>query len=124
MSITNDETRPGFPPAHPAAVDVQRSPQGEGQYVSDDLVAIINSLPGQIALIDSAGIIRVVNDAWRSFADALPTSEFAPGTNYVDKNYREALLALERQGAVGTTPKERRAGTFGPNVRVTFPPKE
>jgi len=47
--------------------------------------------------------------------------EHHPGTNFIDKNYREALLALEAQGAVSTSPKERRAGTFGPNVRVTFP---
>jgi three-Cys-motif partner protein len=49
--------------------------------------------------------------------------EHHPGTNYVDKNYRQAMLALEAQNAISTQPKERRTGTFGSTVRVTFPKK-
>lgn len=49
--------------------------------------------------------------------------EHHPGTKYVDKNYREALLALEALGAINTSPKQRREATFGPKVRVTFPKK-
>jgi three-Cys-motif partner protein len=47
-----------------------------------------------------------------------------PGTNYVPKNYRDALLQLEAQGTIKTDPARRRSGTFGPNVRVTFPRRE
>lgn len=47
--------------------------------------------------------------------------EHHPGTNYIDKNYREVLLTLEVEGVISTSPKERRPGTFGPNVLVTFP---
>jgi three-Cys-motif partner protein len=48
-------------------------------------------------------------------------SEHHPGTNYIDKNYRQALLELETREEISTYPKLRRAGTFGPSVRVTFP---
>jgi three-Cys-motif partner protein len=47
--------------------------------------------------------------------------EHHPGTNYVDANYRHVLLSLEEGGFVVTEPRNRRQGTFGPNVRVTFP---
>lgn len=44
-----------------------------------------------------------------------------PGTNFVEGNYRQVLLALEESGVITTEPRNRRRGTFGPNVRVTFP---
>jgi three-Cys-motif partner protein len=40
---------------------------------------------------------------------------------YIPKNYRDALLNLEAAGQVLTDPASRKKGTFGPNVKVTFP---
>ena len=48
---------------------------------------------------------------------------------YVEKNYREALIKLEADGTIATDPpasaRPKRKGmvTFGPNTKVTFPPK-
>jgi hypothetical protein len=46
-----------------------------------------------------------------------------PGKNYRLKNYKQALLRLEEQKAVRTSPSadQRKADTFGDNVVVTFP---
>jgi len=46
-----------------------------------------------------------------------------PGKNYRLKNYKQALLRLEQQQAIKTSPSadQRKAGTFGDNVVVTFP---
>lgn len=46
-----------------------------------------------------------------------------PGKNYRLKNYKQALLRLEEQKAIITSPaaEQRKAGTFGDNVLVTFP---
>lgn len=42
-------------------------------------------------------------------------------TRFIKKNYKDALLALEADGKVTVDPAKRRAGTFGDDVRVTFP---
>jgi three-Cys-motif partner protein len=42
-------------------------------------------------------------------------------TRFIERNYKDALLALEADGKVAVDPPKRRAGTFGPKVRVTFP---
>lgn len=42
-------------------------------------------------------------------------------TRFIERNYKDALLALEAEGKVTVDPPKRRVGTFGPNVRVTFP---
>jgi three-Cys-motif partner protein len=44
---------------------------------------------------------------------------------YIRKNYRDALLKLEAEGKIttATTKKKRPAGTFGPDIHVTFPPR-
>lgn len=47
--------------------------------------AILNALPAHIALVDSAGTILIVNEAWRRFASAnvLQSSDFCIGQNYL-----------------------------------------
>jgi hypothetical protein len=47
--------------------------------------------------------------------------EHHPGTNYVEKNYRDVLLALEKSGEITVSPSKRRPGTFAPNVQASFP---
>ncbi|MEO6927924.1 MAG: PAS domain S-box protein, partial [Casimicrobiaceae bacterium] len=48
--------------------------------------AILNALPANIALVDGAGVIVSVNNAWRHFATAnlLQGPAFAIGVNYLD----------------------------------------
>jgi three-Cys-motif partner protein len=52
------------------------------------------------------------------------------GKRFVSRNYKDALLHLERQGKILTNPSAEsrppRKGipTFGDNVKVTFPPKD
>jgi hypothetical protein len=47
------------------------------------------------------------------------------GRPYIMKNYKAVLLKLEAKKAITAEPlsPKRRKGTFGDNVRVTFPPK-
>jgi three-Cys-motif partner protein len=49
--------------------------------------------------------------------------EHHPGTRYVDRNYRQVLLEMESRSEITTSPSKRRTGTFGPNVKITFPRK-
>lgn len=42
-------------------------------------------------------------------------------TPYIKRNYKDALLRLEAAGKIVTNPSQRRAGTFGDKVLVTFP---
>jgi three-Cys-motif partner protein len=46
-----------------------------------------------------------------------------PGKNYRMKNYKQALLRLEEQNSIVTSPsaEQRKRGTFGDNVVVKFP---
>ena len=46
------------------------------------------------------------------------------GRRYIEKNYKDVLKKLEQDGNIITDPPvgERRKGTFGPDVKVTFPP--
>ena len=52
--------------------------------------AILDSMPSQIAVLDSTGVILAVNAAWRNFAldnsatPGVPASHTAVGTNYLD----------------------------------------
>jgi hypothetical protein len=59
--------------------------------------------------------------AGRSLTFEMIVREHHPGTQYVDKNYREVLLGMEARGEITTSPAIRRVGTFGPDVRVSFP---
>ncbi|MBC8489124.1 MAG: three-Cys-motif partner protein TcmP [Bacteroidetes bacterium] len=45
------------------------------------------------------------------------------GKNYVRKNYKDVLIKLESNGKIVADPSavDRRKGTFGDNVKVTFP---
>ena len=47
------------------------------------------------------------------------------GTPYLSRNYKDSLIKLETDGEIQTNPPadERRKGTFGDGVKVTFPPK-
>ena len=51
----------------------------------DHQMAILNALPAHIALVDAAGVIISVNDAWRHFATAnvLQRPDFCVGQNYL-----------------------------------------
>ncbi len=52
--------------------------------------------------------------------------EHHPGTPYVERNYREVLRQMERDGAITTRASQpmRRTGTFGPAVKISFPPSK
>lgn len=55
---------------------------------------------------------------------------FSVGTRYIKKSYRECLIKLETDGKITVDPpaneRPKRDGevTFGPRVKITFPPKE
>ena len=42
-------------------------------------------------------------------------------TNYIKRNYKSALLELEKKGLIDATPKSRKKNTFADSVMVTFP---
>jgi three-Cys-motif partner protein len=44
-----------------------------------------------------------------------------PGTPYIGRNYKAALGNLEKANRVTTNKPDRKAGTFGDNILVTFP---
>jgi three-Cys-motif partner protein len=48
------------------------------------------------------------------------------GTNYIKKNYKQALMQLEQEGKVlmNPTSDRRKKNTLADNVKVTFPSKE
>jgi PAS domain-containing protein len=58
----------------------------ERELLAETQIAILNSLPAHIALVDSQGIIVSVNEAWRRFgaANALQGANFGVGQNYLD----------------------------------------
>ena len=43
------------------------------------------------------------------------------GRQYISRNYKDVLLSLETRGIIKTEPANRRKGTFGDKVKVTFP---
>lgn len=45
------------------------------------------------------------------------------GTPFIKKNYKDVLLKLETTGKISANPQNRRKGTFGDEVSVTFPPR-
>ena len=57
-------------------------------------------------------------------------NQFSVGTRYIEKSYRECLIKLEVDGKIQADPpaseRPKRKGnvTFGPSVKVTFPPRE
>jgi CheY-like chemotaxis protein len=66
-------------------------------------IAILDALPAHIALIDSAGVIITVNEAWRRFAGAnfLGASDFGVGQNYL--SVCESEIASSSEGASGVS---------------------
>ena len=67
--------------------------------------AILNALPAHIALLDPAGRVTSVNEAWRGFAspNALQGPEYGVGVNYpeVCEGARGELAAEAHQAAAG-----------------------
>lgn len=53
--------------------------------LAETQMGVLNALPAHIALLDSRGVIVVVNEAWRRFASAnvLQSSDFFVGQNYL-----------------------------------------
>jgi hypothetical protein len=51
-----------------------------------------------------------------------------PHRRFIQKNYKDALISLEKKGAITANPSKRPARngapTFGDNVMVTFPPRK
>lgn len=64
----------------------KRSANEESRQLAMKQAAILNALPAHIALVDSRGVIVVVNESWKQFAIAngLKSPEFALGANYLD----------------------------------------
>jgi len=73
-----------------------------GQAHATRQAAILNALPAHMALLDSAGTIVSVNEAWRQFgyANALNTPGFAVGVNYLDVCDRAMADGLGKAGDV------------------------
>ncbi len=63
--------------------------------LATERAAILDALPAQLAILDEAGTIVAVNEAWRAFARAqnYPDQTAAVGVNYLD-----ICLAAERDG--------------------------
>lgn len=53
--------------------------------LAETQIGILNALPAHLALLDSNGVILVVNEAWRRFASAnvLQSTDFFVGQNYL-----------------------------------------
>jgi PAS domain S-box-containing protein len=65
---------------------LRRAQQGLRRSDAEKQAAILNALPAHVALLDGAGTIVSVNDAWRRFAHAEgePDEEGAVGLHYLD----------------------------------------
>lgn len=70
---------------HARTADLQRSTELQLKEAARQM-AILNSLPAHIALLDREGFIISVNDEWRQFADAnlLGNADHGVGMNYLD----------------------------------------
>jgi hypothetical protein len=90
---------------------------------SDDLKAFRHEASnrlGQGRILTTRGLSRTMTlaEVWRAHAH---------GTNFVERNYREALLHLEAQGKISVEPPLAARGTrtgqpvWGSNTRATFP---
>lgn len=55
------------------------------RHFAEQQIAILNALPAQIALLDHAGVILSVNDAWLRFGhlNGLGEPKFSTGQNYI-----------------------------------------
>jgi three-Cys-motif partner protein len=81
------------------------------------------------ATLDDLGGILMDEFAGRTVTMREVYEEHNVGRPFVEANYKQALMALEAAGrvradppAIATPPqKSRRKGTFGPDVKVTFP---
>jgi hypothetical protein len=70
---------------------------------------------------------RLTDELLTTFAGRTVTivqiyNEHQVDTPYIKKNYKGALLSLVASKRITAKPAERRAGTFGDDVVVTFPP--
>ena len=61
------------------------NPGGDALHRADALMAILNAVPAHVALLNSAGVILEVNEAWRRYAlaNVLQSEDFLVGHNYV-----------------------------------------
>jgi len=68
-----------------ARLELARSEAAQ-RRLAETQMAILDALPAHIALIDAAGVIVSVNEAWRGFASAnhLRSPEFGVGANYLE----------------------------------------
>jgi transcriptional regulator with GAF, ATPase, and Fis domain len=80
------------------------------------LLAVVDAMPSNVAILDTAGNILSVNSAWRRFADAngLPGSEHGLGMNYVEVCDRASQMCPEaKEAAAGIRAvAERRCDDF------------
>ncbi|HNP21813.1 MAG TPA: PAS domain S-box protein [Panacibacter sp.] len=74
----------------------------EKQALALKLSAILNTLPANIALLDSGGNILEVNDSWRKFAEenGFEAASSCIGANYIDIFRKSFGGAAEDSGAV------------------------
>src|SRR4029077_2225473 len=63
-----------------------RDSQEAQRRAAETQAAILNALPAHVALIDAAGVILAVNDAWRcaATANALQGPDCGVGQNYIE----------------------------------------
>lgn len=86
-------------------------------------VAIIDALPANIGLIDGAGVLVSVNQAWRRFANAngMPrASQYGIGTNYLDLCECEGPASLDEGGQVATGIRDVLSGAVG-HFSIEYP---
>jgi PAS domain S-box-containing protein len=68
-------------------IDLIETVHGDRRVQLDNINAILNSIPSQVAVLDAGGTILHVNDAWSSFArdnGAADTLVNGVGTNYLE----------------------------------------
>jgi PAS domain S-box-containing protein len=74
---------------------LQRSATAQS-HLAAMMVTILNSIPANVALLDSRGVIISVNENWRRFA----TANILQGSEYgVDQNYLEICERVTSEGA-------------------------
>jgi PAS domain S-box-containing protein len=70
---------------HKAQEKLQKSEAAQRELATTQM-AILNAMPAHIALVDRAGVIVSVNEAWKKFAteNVLQGAEFGVGENYLE----------------------------------------
>jgi|GEM_PF-2551280 len=72
----------------PSGVDITSRKQAEESLAASEtfLLSVLDALTSHIAVLDNQGMILMVNEAWRQFADQnhLESSNYAIGHNYLE----------------------------------------